>query len=150
MDDAHRQQYLRERYSSDELIAELDRRLEEQGVDMSLGNIQMVVDYLREGWSLLAFPPEIAERISGMTATPQSIAVLGAELRHMIAQQTEATAEGMVKAEPVIERVAEALYENHRQSFWPIWRDIQITDDGAMKAAGIAKSSARALVGIDG
>lgn len=138
-----------ESWKSNDLITELDRRLEEQGVDMSLGNIKTMVNYLREGWSLLAFPPEVADRVAGMTATPQSIAVLGSELRHMIAQQQEATAEGMVKAEPVVDRVAEALYETHRAQWWPKWADIQITDAGAMKAVGTAKTAARALVGVE-
>lgn len=86
-----RQKELRERYSSDELIAELDRRLEEQGIDTELGGIKVVVDYLREGFSIVALPPEVAERVVGGPVTPTTLHRLAGELRQAI---THAEASG--------------------------------------------------------
>lgn len=90
MDEAHRAAYLRERYSDDELIAELDRRLEEQGFRPEAGGVQVIVDYLREGWAVVALPEELAERVSGSPATPQTVVMLAGELRRMISEKEAA------------------------------------------------------------
>lgn len=138
-------------HDSDELIAELDRRLEEQGVDMSLGNIKTVINYLREGWSLLAFPPEIADRVGGMTATPQSIAVIAAELRNLLAQKRQETPEP--EAESLLTRVAKALYEVSRHiaaepqtAALSAWDDIRLDDELAMQGRANAQALARTVI----
>lgn len=82
-----------ESWKSDDLIAELDRRLEEQGFKPKLGGIQVTMDYLREGWSVIAVPPEVADRIVDTVVTPTTLAMLSGELKRAIAEYRAATPE---------------------------------------------------------
>lgn len=91
MDEAHRMEYLRERYSSDELLEELDRRLEAQGTEIPRGGMKAVLDYLREGWAVLALPSELAEQFNVTIANGQTVFMLAAELRRRLADQDNRT-----------------------------------------------------------
>lgn len=85
MDESHRRAYLRDRYSADELMEELDRRLAEQGIEPQKGGVKITVDYLREGWSVLAVPPEMADQFDGVIGGG-SIHELAGELRRRLLQ----------------------------------------------------------------
>lgn len=89
MDEAHRAAYLRERYSSNELMEELDRRLAEQGIEPKSGGVKITVDYLREGWSVLALPPEMANQYDGMIGSGPGIHQLASELRRKLTDVQE-------------------------------------------------------------
>lgn len=80
-----------ESWKTDELTAELDRRLEEQGFDPKVGGIQVTMDYLREGWSVIAVPPEIADRVVDTAVTPTTLAMLSGELKRVIAEHSAST-----------------------------------------------------------
>jgi hypothetical protein len=80
-----------ESWKTDDLIAELDRRLEEQGFNVKAGGIQVTVDYLREGWSVIAVPPEIADRVVDTAVTPTTLAMLSGELKRAIAEYRAGT-----------------------------------------------------------
>lgn len=80
-----------EAWKTDDLIAELDRRLEEQGVDVEVGGVAVIVDYLREDWSVVALPPEIADRIVDSVPTPTTLLALAGELKQAIKEHHEST-----------------------------------------------------------
>lgn len=71
--------------TDDELIAELDRRLAAQGFDPDVAGVKVVVDYLREGWSVVALPPEMADQFDGVPGVGGSIHKLSADLRQRLA-----------------------------------------------------------------
>jgi hypothetical protein len=69
----------------DDLIEILDGRLEDQGFDPAKGGIKIVVGYLREGWSVVALPPEMADQFDGVPGVGWSGAKLLSELRRRLA-----------------------------------------------------------------
>lgn len=69
--------------SEDRLIRELDGRLEEQGFTKE-PYIQVLVDYLRDGWVLMALPKEIVDRYDSSPANEHTLQQLTAELRKRI------------------------------------------------------------------
>lgn len=67
--------------SSESLIKELDKRLAKQGVDLGKGSVEIIVDYLEDGWTLLAFPSDIVEQYDLTVADGQKVHMLVADLR---------------------------------------------------------------------
>lgn len=95
MREDHAQEYLQTRYSDDELLQELDRRLDAQGLrvpghdaDGAIG-LEQIINYLREGWAVIALPPELAAQIEMTPANGQTIHHLAGELRRRILSMEE-------------------------------------------------------------
>lgn len=86
MDNEDRRAFIEKDLTTEELIEELDRRLGEQGFEPKNAGIKILVEYLREGWSLVALPPDLADRFDGVAGLGNSIHSLAAELRRRIMQ----------------------------------------------------------------
>lgn len=74
---------------TEDLIEELDRRLREQGFDTEKAGVEVLMDYLKDGWTLIAVPKDVADRIDGTLADEVSLHSLVAEIRHALAERKE-------------------------------------------------------------
>jgi hypothetical protein len=72
--------------TNDELIDELDRRLAVQGFDTGVAGVRVVVEYLREGWTLIALPADLVEGFDSSIADGRTVHVLANELRRRLAE----------------------------------------------------------------
>lgn len=70
------------------LITELDKRLKEQGYGQE-NYIEVLVDYLRDGWVLLALPKDVVDLFDSRAIDNrgQTIAELATELRSRLAKE---------------------------------------------------------------